>query len=77
MEDIKLHFNSISGPDQWKWIYDNRSMIKEVILDTDNTSVHLKGDDDSNFVLYPKKDCGNRNGVLWLLRAIGLPANHC
>jgi len=77
MEKIKTHFDALSAPAQWEWIVGNRSLIDEIIIDNDNTSIHLHGDEDAMYVMYPKNDCGNRNGVLYLLRALGVNANHC
>lgn len=77
MEKIKLHFDSLTPAAQWEWVVENRNLIDEVILDNDNTSIHLHGDEDAEHVLYAKNDCGDRYGVLYLLRALGINANHC
>lgn len=75
--EIKTHFDGLTAPAQWLWIVENRQLVEEIILDNDNTSVHLHGDTDAEHALYPKSDCGNRYGVLYLLRALGLNTNHC
>ncbi len=77
MKKIKTHFDALSAPAQWKWIVENLGLIDEIIIDNDNTSIHFHGDEDAMYVMYPKNDCGNRNGVLYLLRALGVNANHC
>ena len=77
MEKIKLHFDSLTATGQWQWIVDNRALIEEVLLDNDNTSIHLTGDEYAQYILYAKNDCGDRYGVLYLLRALSINANHC
>ena len=77
MEKIKLHFDSLTAPSQWQWVVENRQLIEEILLDNDNTSIHLAGDEEALHILYPKNDCGDRYGVLYLLRALGINANHC
>ena len=75
---IKKEFDALPPDVQWYWILvDERHLVDEVILDNDNTSIHLIGDDDSLYPLYPKSHCGNTNGVLHMLRALGITANHC
>ena len=49
MEKIKTHFDALSAPAQWEWIVGNRSLINEIIIDSDNTSIHLHGDEDASF----------------------------
>lgn len=77
LEEIKTHFDGLSAPAQWHWIVENRHLVDEIILDNDNTSVYLHGDTDAAYALYTKNDCGDRYGVLYLLRALGLNTNHC
>jgi hypothetical protein len=77
LELIKTKFDSLSNSQQWEWIIEYRQLIEEIILDNDNTSIHLHGDKEAKHVLYPKMDCGDRYGVLYLLRGLGFNANHC
>lgn len=75
---IKKEFDALPADVQWYWIIvDERHLIEEIIIDNDNTSVHLFGDNDCLYPLYPKSHCGNSNGVLHILRALGINANHC
>ena len=76
-EKIKSEFQALSASAQWKWIVENRAMISEIIVDNDNTSIFLGGDNEAYFMLLAKADCGNRSGVVYLLRALGFTANYC
>ena len=76
--EIKKEFDALPPDSQWYWILvDERHLIEEIILDNDNTSVHLLGDTERLYPLYPKSHCGNTSGVLHMLRALEINANHC
>lgn len=70
----KLH-NELSGltsQDQWKWVVENKELIKSLDLDNDSTYVNFKGDKEGEYSVNLIDWIGWDDGVIYLLKAIGI-----
>ena len=75
LSEVKKHFNSLSKADQWKWLIENKDNYEFVVmLDNDCTDISFTEDEDGDYSLTFKADCGDRQGVELLFAALGISA---
>lgn len=70
-EKIKKEFDSLDAKQQWQWLINTSFKDKiQINLDNDCTDISFPGFEDAK-ILYFKSDIGNRQGVNYLLEALG------
>jgi hypothetical protein len=75
LEQLKENFYKLGEEEQWIWLFNTPHKDKFFLyLDNDNTSLHWLEDKESEHEMMFKADIGDRYGVLFLLRAIGIDA---
>lgn len=67
---LKTEFDALTEKEQWKWLIENKDKVVQIDLDNDETYISFI-DDDENESRF-KADIGNRQGVNYLLEALGL-----
>lgn len=67
---LKTEFDALTEKEQWKWLIENKDKVAQIDLDNDETYISFI-DDDENESRF-KADIGNRQGVNYLLEALGL-----
>lgn len=77
LEQLKENFFKLSSEEQWVWLFNTPHKDKFFIfLDNDNTSLHWLEDKEDDYGMMFKADIGDRKGVFYLLRAIGIDARY-
>lgn len=64
----KQKFDTLSEKRQWAWLLENKEAVEQIELDNDETYISFKGEEDECRF---KADIGNRQGVNYLLEALG------
>jgi len=77
LKQTKDEFDALNGFGQYHWLVNNREKVLVVTLDNDNTSVLLVGDDQCDYLMYIKDDCGSRSGTAHLLTLLKIPNEFC
>lgn len=70
---IKKEFDSLDEKEQWEWLLkiDFKDKI-QINLDNDSTDIYFLDDESEDAeLMYFKSDIGNRQGVNYLLEALG------
>lgn len=77
MENIKKKIDSLSPQDQWKWFLENHKTFPpfQLMLDNDSNEIWFDDDEEADFMIYFKADCGNRYGLYHLFNALGIKAS--
>ncbi len=66
---LKTEFDALPEKEQWKWLIENKEKVTKIDLDNDETYISFIGDDENESRF--KADIGNRQGVNYLLEALG------
>ena len=75
LQEIKSQFDEMNEEQQWAWLVatDLKDSFR-LFLDNDNTSILFNDDEEAEHVLYFKADIGDRSGLDFLLKSIGVTA---
>jgi len=64
----KKNFDALDEKEQWAWLLANKDLVEQIDLDNDVTYISFRGEEDESRF---KSDIGNRQGVNYLLEALG------